>query len=421
LSGLPYLLQHLHKNLQRSGSLALCLAHAKKSRALTATQLAEAYAAPLQRRVRVAPDSVERVATYLTAKGLAQRSGETGRSDKEATARRLATGEISVEAQDWFLSDPALPSSTGRENRNSFAETVTACVDLRLLTEQTLTLASYGELLLAIAEDTGLLQGLTRIDANPFLPNRKYVTAVMFQVLRCDLPMQRELVRALPDGYLSFTQHLAPMAQTILRNAGAQVARTAANRDVTDWIHRQAKSAEALARREYPGQRVTGKQGRAVAPQTVLRPLEDIFLPRMELLVDAGLLRKPVMGDYAYVSTESLAAYRRLIDGGSNNLESHFFTSFGEIYGFRPAPIHDPQEVAEHLRVAATKFKGLTGYSGIAESTVYANVQALGDPWRFVELGVSLTALRTLASAEKPTARVIADRFRRPRDFALLS
>src|SRR5207248_5193513 len=128
----------------------------------------------------------------------------------------------------------------------------------------TLTLEPYGQLLVTLAEEHEV--SLPAHGLNPFVPRPAVVMTVFFQLLRCDLAFQRELSIALPAGEISFTEELVRVAPTVFRSLLARVPATAANRQLIGWLEAQLDSAHALAKRTYPGEKVTGRTGRAVAP-----------------------------------------------------------------------------------------------------------------------------------------------------------
>jgi hypothetical protein len=141
----------------------------------------------------------------------------------------------------------------------------------------------------------------------------------------------------------------------------------------------------------------------------------------MELLVEAGLLTKPQPGDYVYRVTPLHAAFADLVDGGVARFEARFFSAWAKIRGLRPEQLTSDASILDHLRPAYTRLKGLTGYAGIIESVVYANAMSMAPDWRLVEFTEATRALRDLASEQTPGVRVIADRFRKLRDFAVLA
>jgi hypothetical protein len=245
--------------------------------------------------------------------------------------------------------------------------------------------------------------------------------AVFVQLLRCDLAFQRELAAVMSDGSMRFTEELTRAAPQLFRSVMARVPATPGNRDLIGWLEALLGSAQALVARSRPGEKVIGRTGRRVAPQTVLRNLENALLPRMELLVDAGLLSKPFPGDYVYRITASHRFYEDLVNGGVTRFETEFFASWAKIRGCQPELLTDDASILDHLRPAYGRLKGLTGYAGITESIVYANAITMAPIWRLVEFSEALRALRDLAADKEPPVRVIADRFRRARDFAVLT
>lgn len=413
----PYLLRRLHKNLQRTASLVLCVTRAPRSRSSTANQVGAAYASALQRNMPVPAADAERVLEYLVGKGIHQRS-ELHDDRPDSWATRLRRGEGTVEAQDWFLSDPALPSSTGRESGATAAETVAVCQELQLISQRTLTLEPYGELLVVLGDEQGV--SLPADESNPFSPRPAVVMAVFFQLLRCDLPFQRELASVMAPGEMTFTEELVRWAPKVFRSVLNSLPSTPGNRELAGWLEGQLESAQALAKRTFAGEKVTGRTGRRVAPQTVLRNLENSLLPRMEFLVDAGILFKPTRENYIYRTLPAHSRYTELVSDGAARIDTAFFARWAALAGVRGTPLTDDEAILEHLRPAFLKLKGLTGYAGIAESVVYANAKTLGPQWKFVELAEAIRGLRSLASAETPGVRVIADRFRQPRDFTVL-
>jgi hypothetical protein len=154
--------------------------------------------------------------------------------------------------------------------------------------------------------------------------------------------------------------------------------------------------------------------------ETLIRPLEDVFLSRLEFLVDLIALRKPHPGRYQYEWDDRLAPLRALLSGDADDLNRKYFGLV--VARARSADaLERPDEVLEHIRPAVKALRGLTGYSGITESVILANMTALsGSDPKYVEVDVCITGLRQLAANRGAKIRLIADRFRRPRDVAIL-
>jgi hypothetical protein len=149
--------------------------------------------------------------------------------------------------------------------------------------------------------------------------------------------------------------------------------------------------------------------------------MEDVFLARLEFLVDVGVLSKLDSAKYIYAPSERLDALATLLAelGGAQR----GFFGFVALCFERPSAtrLREPQQVLDHLREAHDRLRGITGYSLITNATVLANLSTWQqEPWIYVELADALDALQELARGERPSVRVISDRFRRPNEFTVL-
>src|SRR6266851_7246894 len=238
MDALPRVLTSLHKNLQRTAVLGACVATAPRSRVTTATALAAQYAALLQRSIEVSPAERSRVEHYLEDRRLAPVYAPAGRA-KSTVPQHSA---MVIEAQDWFLSEPSLPSSTGREKDESYRRTIAVCVEMGLLHNKTLTITPFGSLLLALGEMRKVVEAFKTAQRNPFVPDEAFVAAVMFQVFRCDAMFQLQLLSRLPPDYFSFRDHIVRIAEDVLRSVDAQTPKTAANRSTVEWLRTQVRT-----------------------------------------------------------------------------------------------------------------------------------------------------------------------------------
>jgi len=412
----PYFLKELHKNLQRLVSLVNCVAKAPKVRPITAERLAAAYASGMQKTQPVLESDADRVLAYISERALVRKYADKGPATMDGIRNRITRGEPFLEAQDWFLSDPQLPSSTGGEREQSFARTVRACQELGLLNDRTLTISSYGDCLVRIAELSGVLQAPGGNGRNPFVPEASYSMAAYFQILRCDFVFQRELLGRIPVSQVSFSD-LAIQAEELLIAVERAIGVTAANRADREWLAKRLKSARELRERV----RKDKDQGSGhVSIQTLYRNFEDILLPRLEFLTDVAALRKPQPGRYVYERGDGYAWLAELTRRGSDGITSGYFSAFAKIYNRDVRPLVEPSEVIAHLEQAFDLFKSMSGYAPIVECAMFANAAAWkSDPWSYVEVSACQEALRQSALQNPPRAHIVSDRFRRPETFRL--
>jgi hypothetical protein len=417
MTAVPYFLESLHKNLQRTISLALCVSKAPPVRPTSAERLASAYAEALRKPVSVPHEDVQRIVSYIGERALVRKYMKGG--TLETIRSRLEHGGSFIEAQDWYLSDPSLQSMTGSEKDDSFVKTVAACAELGLISDKTFTREIFGDLIIAIAEDRGLLNNSVESGHNPFRADPAYAAAAYFRILTYDFIFQRELVRMIPEAGITFTalcEKLVDLLATIAREIGVSLNQS--NRAAQRWLTARLKSAGELNERLAD---VRWKESPGVAIQTLYRPFEDLLYPRLEFLVDLGALRKPNPGRYEYIPASGLPALLQLLNRPPEHMMGAFFGVIATMHLRAVKRITAPLEVLEHLRPGFSRFKGITGYAPIAEATIYANMKGWdNDPWPVVEIETSHSALRELATVEPPTARVLADRFRRPETFSIL-
>ena len=405
-----YFLESLHKNLCRLPTFALCIEGAPRSRTTSAANLARTYGARIRTRVSVPADRRKALRRYLLDRGLVPKYGSVGAPTMDALLARFTEGE-ELEVQDLWLSSDAVRSSAGAERESSLIRTVATCVELGLLTPGKFSLTSWGEVLLTLASLEALLSG-----KNPFEPSPAYSWAMYFLILRSDWAFSGALLRALPAMRFGFREDILPKATTIIESVLRAIPASASNRSARAWVTRQLQSARRLDLRSNEL-----KQSDSVDTKTLLRPLEDVLLPRLEFMVDVGILDKPDPGRFTYVRGPSYDAFSGLVVGSQTMLDHRYFTTVARASGRYGTAVEAPDSVAAHLAQSASALKGVTGYAPIHETVTLANMSGWArDPWMYVEVETAEAALRSLASATPVRARLLSDRFGRAHTFSLL-
>jgi hypothetical protein len=418
MSQRPLVLQTLHKNIQRMASLAICVAGAGPARPSTAVRLGHVYQSAVGRTVPVALADADRAVSYLTERALIRKYKARNAQDLRA---QLVSGRRILEVQDWWLSDLSLRSRTGGEREQSFTKTVTTCQELDLLADKTLTVTSYGRLLVDIARERGLIQEDLGAQMNPFVFEPAFAAVAFYRVATYDVPLQRRLVDCLSAGTVRF-QDLCLRAEQILREVlAADIPNSPATRFTRAWLVREIDNARKLAQKV----RLSGwAESGGASVQTMYRPFEDMFLPRLEFMVDAGFVSKPETSRarYIYEPSPKLEQWREILHGGINAIEGSYFTIVAQTQGKGGKRLTDPAAILNHLSVGFAKYRGLTGYAPILESVMYANVATwMLEPWPYVEVADSIDALRALSTSEAPSVRILSDRYRKPQAFTMMA
>jgi len=403
-------LTSLHKNLLRLASLGLCTSVAHASRGATTRELAARYMALLTAKVPVDSNDAPRAVDYIRSRSLIRtylRRAPYTASEVEAVAER---GELRMELQDWYLSDRALQSSSGREREAASESAVMLCGELGLLRLPAGVLQTHGRVLVRVAEDLGVLP-FEQPRANPFAPDRGYFVASYFHILRSDLPFTRALLAWIEPGReFAFASDLSARATEILDAVEGMTTRTAANRSLFQWLDRQKGFARRVS------QQGLDNRGRKTSAQAVLRPIEDLLLPRLEFMVDIGVLWKPAPAEFVYQLTDPGERFRDAVLNPQWSVEERYFGTMADLMG---RPVAD--EAVDYRRLLSGAYAALrnpAGYAPIEEAVVLTHSTSWGEGGPLPELSDTKDELGTLARTADGV-RIVSDRHRRPGAFRM--
>ncbi len=346
------------KSTQRVGSLTV-LAHLSKPTRSTGTlDLARSYIDTLRSPVPVAAENVPDLEVWLRRRNLARKY------------RDLSV----VEAQDWLLSDPSLPSGTGSE-RDDTRTAVDLAVQLGVLREESNRRTWVGDWFVKLTPTTidRVRTGERRENVFRVRPHLRLSAAwCAFAHDGDGLQLVRRLLNsAAPGCEVTATELFSRVPGLISGWVNDIEARVRASDD-TQKVKR-LREAEVLFARE-PGGR-SARQG-AVTKQTQRRRFEDFLYWRLETLVDLGLLAKRDKDQYSYTV---LTATQNLADPRLETLDSRRRGLF-KWWGEQAAPTSQAPAESEWFNVIAEanqRQANSMGYSLIEEATVVANVLLL--------------------------------------------
>ncbi|MFC1909691.1 hypothetical protein ACFLXC_00115 [Chloroflexota bacterium] len=417
-----YFLQHLHKNLQRLSTFALCVHNASLTRGTNAVHLSENYKDYIALGVQVNPENIDRVTTYISERALVNKYDE---KTVEDLRKALLSRKRIIESQDWFLSEPGLRSSTGGEREQSYVQTVIACQELGLLQGDTFVLTSYGLLIKEIAKKYGVIDGPRRLERNPFIQNIPYVITAFLPVIKNDLLFQKNLLTNLPVEF-SFSD-VCILMEDILIGLDRNIPNTITTRSIKERIKGQIIASRKLNQKlkgggwskKKPDKTETSKvSGGNVSIQTLYRPFEDMLLPRLEFLVDMGALDKREPWRYNYSKTSKFEIATKFFSSEISFLDRYF--SLCAALFERQTHIVTKSELIDHLRLGHNAFKNLAGYAPILEATVYANILSWEKaPWPVIEIKDSFKILGEMAREDNSIIRIGPDRQRQPFTFKI--
>lgn len=346
------------KNTQRLASFCLIAALSSPSRATPLQTLCSRYRELLCARHVVPKEQQNSVISYLRKRNLLRKYDVTTKDN------------IVVEAQDWFLSDPSIPSGTGAEKEDS-RPTVALATQLGLLWPNTYQRTWCGDILFHFRPE--IVESFRAQDRqhNPYILTPDLQMVFAWLCLNKDMTFLSFLIQQILRLKSSFTlpeiieqvgDGLPDLASLVLQSAKDPRERNAA-KELSNIVERITR--KPVGRKAKPG---------GVTTQTIRRTFEQIILWRIEALVDIGYLGKQNPQSYAYSMSDQLIELDKLLnDGKIERLRSVFFTHWREATeGITATRMHPPEILSLLMRVNREKSNKM-GYTLIEEAVILGN------------------------------------------------
>lgn len=312
------------------------------------------------------------------------------------------TGPAGVEVQDIYLSDPSLPSNTGKLVEANWRRYPYLGTSLDLVKKGTYSALTRSLVFLALTPPAELAAFATLDRQNNPL---RIDTAQAAVLLFCFLDNDAEVLLPLCREYLSFHEDVFDERQAgdllpgILRSAIAEHNKrglTAEERDRLVVLKKAADSIEKWKDKSYSG-------GGA---------REETIRVRLEPLCDLGLLSKPERERYSYRCQDAL---RILLDRCNEPakidefLHSEFFSTFATMRQLQATDATD-DEVVTALVKAGETLRSSLGYSPITDVALLAGTRLLVDQSRVLEIGRCFELLKALQKQDPSFVRFTVDR-----------
>jgi hypothetical protein len=349
---------------QRVGSLLAVTAAATDARATSLEGITRAYEPTLRRGVRVPEERSADVHTYLNRQHLWERY----RSLKKADASALVGVEI--QAQDYWLADPALPSASGAITDRVTDEPPQLAAALQLLRTANYTLTDRGKAMrMAMDASTEAIRRGDTATGNPFLLSPGASLFFLYVLLEEDFDFLRAAYATqLPDiketfSRMDFALRLDEACEQ-LRVAWVRRVRSGTDRERVSRLSELAKKIREVR---------DGKTTRRLETWGGGRTPDQLATVRLEPLVDTGVLGRARF-DYVYsLSPDQRAFFESLIEAESADdfLERKLFGAYLASIGI--APVRTPSdEVWERIEDAHAALRSNLGYAAFKEVVVLA-------------------------------------------------
>jgi hypothetical protein len=376
--------------MQRAGVLVAVTAGASDAKPTSLEGIARSYSGPLRRHVRVPGSETETVARYLREQRLWKRYSSLRQTEA------LPPG-TTVELQDLWLADPAVPAATGAITDEVIDEPPQLAASVRLVRANNFTRTDRGRALLALLDDAekGALRQPSDSDAprNLFLPSLGTRGFLAYVLLDADLDFVRVAYEVAPIGMGEFTR--AEFADELneacrrLRARWTRQARSGADRRLLARLDEWARQIDKPRR--------SGKQWGGG------RPPDQLATLRLEPYVDLGVLTRMSRNAYRYtLDTGQRAFFSELVelDDPDDYLNRTLFGSFLVAAGYTPERVSS-DEAWSRIRGAYDTLKSALGFASFTEVVLLAIGRLLNeDGNRYFEVGDGIDVIRECQQAD---------------------
>ena len=367
---IPRVVETPRRSMQRLGFLKLLVGISARQSTDTLLTTGQELIHTLTRKVTLRWD--DRLATYVRSALSEQTYAHVRSLAADFLARDYAgSPEIEVEIQDAYLGLGNLPSRRGRLATTDDSRFPHWGVALGLTRKEPFGALVRGNLLLNLVSESELA-AFGRFDSscNPLELTRPQRLFFLYVLLERDLsvlvPLHEQLLDR--DGHFSDLE-AGDLLPDLYLSASRALRSTGRGGHEADRASQLAETAEAIRARQ-------GKSyGKTVREQTVT--------PRLEPLVDIGVLAKPEAYSYDYEFTLGGRDFFSNMKGRWSDSFSGFGRSAAAFLGYDDREVSTDSELLHLLHLAWDRLKSHLGYSPINETLLLGLIQGLeqGAGW----------------------------------------
>lgn len=314
---------------------------------------------------------------------------------------------VQMELQDLYLSDPLLPSSVGKLNKDDWDTYTPLGVNLGFIRGGTYSANTRAFSLLHLTPEQETKAFIEYIpETNPFRIDKKQALLFLYSFIENDgevfIPLLIKLINA---NITSFNDREAgDFLPEIYQNIISRYRKSLLAIDLRERLATLEKSAGSIA-----AQRT--KEGYAGGSSR-----EHASRPRLEPYVDIGLFTKPNPMRYEYSISPIGSRWANTFTGQEDStaiaefLNHHFFQSVKTAWQIDASPITVPEQIISLLKLAAERISSSSGYTPIEELALLAGIESLVDEHKYFEIGAAREVLIAYQKANPYKVRFTVDR-----------
>jgi hypothetical protein len=387
-----------NRTMQRAGFLKLIVAQTSRVETSNLETLGRQCVQSLLKRVHITPPYSAAMQEYARVR----LTDRVYHDLRKALLNGNGTSPVTLELQDLYLSEPSLPSSTGKLAEAHWRRYPYLATDLDLVAQGTYSILTRALLLLAITPKEEIV-AFEQYDPkhNPLCISPEQAAVLLYCFIDNDAEIIYRLFRALLEvGGDTFDERIAgDMLPHIIRdsvNSFRNAALPAEDRERISVLERVAGSIA-----EWKGKPYTGSGAR-----------EEFVRVRLEPYCDLGLLCKPDRHRFFYRSTANLRTLMTNwhgLEATDDFLEGRYFTTLAGLHQLKVQKATD-EEVRKALLDAGRALRSTLGYSPITDVGLLAGIRLVFQQKRVLELSRTRTFLREWQKEDPNLVRFTVDR-----------
>ncbi len=385
--------------MQRSGFLKLLAHQVSRNETNNLQSLGKQFIATVTKRARVSPPYDESLIEYVRV-----RLFDRVYADLRKTV--LGGQPAALELQDLYLSDPRLPSSTGKLAENNWRFYPYLATGLDLIKPGTWSAMTRSHTLLAVTpvEELHAYDGYDREATskfNPLFVTREQSALLLYCFLDNDAlvvqPLFEKLVSLPGDGFDERTA--GELVPGILRAAITGYRNSPLNVEDRERLAQLHKVANNIERRKG-------------LPYTGGNALSEAIRPRIEPYCDFGLFTKPDRHRFSYRVSLGMRKFVQAWSDAKDTdsfLEQYYFVTLAAIHGIETRLASD-DEARQAIARAGEKLKSSLGYTPIRDCALLAGIRLLFDSCSILEVSRTEEVLKEWQKEAPDIVRFTIDR-----------
>jgi hypothetical protein len=316
--------------------------------------------------------------------------------------------QVQIELQDYYLANADLPSRRGKLTNDDWNKYPYLALNLGLLRKGTYSLLVRGQSFLSLVSDDEkkafVRSGITPFNEgpNPFQLTIPQRLLFLFSFIEGDgnvlkLLYKKILAASEPISDREFGGHLPEIYRAIVKEYRQKVR----SGDDLLRIQRLLDTADKIERR---------KEQRATSKDILIHSIT----PRLEPLVDLGLLSKPDPFAYRYQVTDTTRAFfEPLINSKSIDyfLQNSFFETVNKAFNLNAEHRTGRETTLPAIQKAYVILKSPLGYVPILEVTLLAGIHSIIESGYYFEISEATDMLKALQKERPELVRFNVDRW----------